>query len=86
MKIFIVLLMFFGGCLGGCSIPLEGGGKFSIGYESKSAIVFQHTVDGDKEGKTSKSSIEPSPWLERVLASLLGVKEEQTAASENDAE
>lgn len=57
-----------GSCLMGCSIPLAGAGTIKFGLEMRNLVVMEHSVDGDKEGITSRSSIEADPLLDRLFS------------------
>ncbi len=52
----------------GCVVMLDGAGKAGIGYRSETTLFGFHEVDGDKEGKESKSELDVDP----VLKSLIG--------------
>lgn len=62
MLVLTSLGMGFSSC--GCIIPLEGGGRVSLGYRSESEVYLQHTVDGDKQDKKSSASLQllPETW------------------------
>ena len=55
--------------LTGCSIPLVGGGKLSIGYSSTTEVYVEHTVDGDKEGVEAGAGVEVN---QSVLEAIIG--------------
>lgn len=55
--------------LAGCSVPLVGGGKLSIGYSSTSEVYVEHTVDSDKEGVEAEAGLKVN---QSVLEAIIG--------------
>lgn len=41
-----------------CVVVLDGAGEAGIGYSSESKLYTYHSVDGDKEGNTSRSELD----------------------------
>ena len=64
MKILLAIgLILCGACLVGCSIPLAGSGRISIGFENRNLLVLEHEADGDKQENTSNASLNLSKAL-----------------------
>jgi hypothetical protein len=58
----------------GCTVNLHGAGEAGVGYSSTGKAFTYHTVDGDKEGKESKSNLD----LEALLDLLAKAKDLQS--------
>lgn len=68
--------------LSGCIVPLDGEGRFGIGYKSETTVFVYHTVDGDKMGKTARSELKLHP----ALMSLIGDEQDETTAKTGTAD
>lgn len=53
--------------LTGCIVLLEGGGEVAVGMRNDNFLVLRHTVDGDKEGKTSRFTFEADDVLDLIV-------------------
>jgi len=51
----------------GCMSTLTGAGEMGVGYRSETKLFAYHSVDGDKEGKQSKSELDLTPLLDLIL-------------------
>ncbi len=65
----------------GCLVDLTGEGDVGIRFRNDNSFSFYHTVDGDKEGKTSRSE---SALNESGLSLIFGA-DDAGAGDEPDA-
>lgn len=66
----LVGMLGMGGCLSatmGCSVLLEGGATVSMGMRNDNFLVLKHTVDGDKEGKVAKSTLDVDALADLIV-------------------
>lgn len=54
-SVWMWLLPLLLGLLGGCTISLRGGGELAFGMSNDNFLFLRHTVDGDKQKKSSES-------------------------------
>ena len=75
----LILALPFAIATTGCSMTLTGGGELGFGMRNDNFFVLKHTVDGDKEGKEAKSSVE----IEKsILEAVLGDSDDPDSPGE----
>ena len=79
--VFVVWLALFGL---GCVVMLDGAGKAGVGYRSETTLFGFHEVDGDKEGRKSKSELDVDPVLKSLIGGAPSVPEDSESDEVSD--